>query len=136
MPAYTDEEMASIHAFLLERHVPRDERLPGEPTPPPVQVAVPARVSVPVPPAAPAILASPSIGLTCRHCKSADVVGQHGRYGYYLKCNQCQGNTSMDQTCSNCKAKARIQKSGPKFSRVCEACGMQVVVHENLPTVN
>jgi hypothetical protein len=125
MPPYTDEEMASISAFLLERHAPRSAQVVSVPAPIAEQQRPPQVVEVAAPQPA---------RITCRHCKSTDVTGLHGRYGYFVKCNACQGNTSMDQTCTNCKAKARIQKSGPKFSRVCEACGKQVVVHENALT--
>ena len=122
LPPYTDEEMASISAFLLERHAPRSAQA----------TSTPASTLEPLPPAQTVeVAALPSTRFTCRHCNNTDVTGLHGRYGYFVKCNACQGNTSMDPTCTNCKAKARIQKSGPKFSRVCEACGTQVVVHEN-----
>lgn len=122
MPPYTDEEMASISAFLLERHAPRSAQAAIVPAP----TTEPQR-----PPQVVEIAAPHSVRITCRHCKGTDVTGLHGRYGYFVKCNACQGNTSMDPTCTNCQAKARIQKSGPKFTRVCEGCGTQVVMHEN-----
>ncbi len=128
MPAYTDEEMSGIRAFLLERHVAREQRQTVEPPP--------QSLPQPPPPPPPIAMVTPSlaqmvVAITCRYCKSADVTAQHGRYGYYIKCNACQGNTPIDYTCGKCKKKARIQKSGNQFARVCEACGNSVVVHEN-----
>jgi hypothetical protein len=126
LAAYTDEEMDAICRFLSARHTPLEmNRANREPVAPPVQRPEPT----------PPPLPNPTVGcaLNCRHCQSYDVSALHGRYGYYLKCRQCQGNTSIDQTCTNCNEKARIQKSGPNFTRVCQACGIEALVHQNLP---
>lgn len=133
LPAYTDEEMSSINTFLLERHSPVGSRQPtvsSEPNFPPL--TVPPLVVNARPSAATTTPVSP-IRLNCRHCESFDVTALHGRFGYYLKCNSCQGNTPIDQHCDHCRAKARIQKSGPNFTRVCDACGTKKLIYENVP---
>ena len=40
---------------------------------------------------------------------------RHGKYGYYLKCSACDGNTPYDKTCPNCRKRARLRKDKRHF---------------------
>jgi len=64
---------------------------------------------------------SPALG--CKHCASRKIYATHVRYGYNLKCRDCEDNTSIDDTCTACGKKARIGNSGQNFDRVCPECG-------------
>ena len=69
----------------------------------------------------------------CKNCGGRNLSARSGRYGYYWSCNDCNTNTAMPTVCA-CGAvgrggsPVRIRKTGPKFERVCETCGMEKVV--------
>ena len=58
----------------------------------------------------------------CRGCGSGRVSVQYGKYGYYFKCADCDGNTPVKIGCGQEGHKERIRKDGPKFFRECEQC--------------
>ena len=59
----------------------------------------------------------------CRSCHSKHLSIQYGRYGYYFKCKDCDGNTPIKIGCGHSGHKERIRKSGLKFFRECTECG-------------
>lgn len=72
-----------------------------------------------------------SMAPKCKQCaKSAGSI-QYGQYGYYFKCGDCGGNTSMKWECGTPGHKPRVRKDGPKFYRECEGCKISVLFHEN-----
>jgi len=103
MEKFNDEEMALMAYFLKSRHTPiMPAAEPGAPS-----------------------------QHHCRDCNSTSVHVLHGRYGYYLKCLDCDGNTPIDFTCSQCGKKARIRKQREQFFRECRACGLSALYHVN-----
>jgi hypothetical protein len=58
----------------------------------------------------------------CRGCESGNLSVQYGKYGYYFKCADCDGNTPTKIGCGKDGHKERIRKDGPKFFRECEQC--------------
>ena len=68
---------------------------------------------------------------TCLKCKSINIEIRSGKYGYYFKCLDCDGNTPIKHTCntSNCKPKTR--KSKLQFFKVCEVCNIDELFWEN-----
>lgn len=68
----------------------------------------------------------------CKQCSKSIGSIQYGQYGYYFKCGECSGNTSMKWDCGTPAHKARVRKEGPKFYRECEGCGVSVLFHENV----
>ena len=98
---FTDAELTRLTAFLQARHTP----VRPEATPVPTKEAVP-------PPATPA---APS----CRHCQGGDLEMVYGKYGYYLKCRSCAGNTPARPTCPTCHTSARLRKDGARFFVEC-----------------
>ena len=59
----------------------------------------------------------------CRHCTNSKLMIQYGRYGYYFKCLNCDGNTPIKIDCGVPGHKERIRKQGKNFYRECAACG-------------
>ncbi|BDI34000.1 hypothetical protein CCAX7_60510 [Capsulimonas corticalis] len=119
-----------IRIFLLAKHKP------GATNPEPVPVEAQAveysmpttAVTVATPPTDMAAAAS---GHACRHCASADITVEYGRYGYYFKCGGCEGNTPIKVICSACGSKAKLRKSGPKFWADCGECDGSLLFFEN-----
>lgn len=58
----------------------------------------------------------------CRGCGNKNLSIQYGKYGYYFKCADCDGNTPIKIGCGKDGHKERIRKDGPKFFRECEQC--------------
>jgi hypothetical protein len=61
--------------------------------------------------------------LTCRKCNSTKLAIMYGKFGYYFKCGDCDGNTPIKITCGNDGHNERIRKDGKKFFRECSDCG-------------
>lgn len=66
----------------------------------------------------------------CRTCKSSNLSVQYGKFGYYFKCGDCDGNTPIKLTCS-AGHKERIRKEGAKFFRECAECKTSALYFEN-----
>lgn len=58
----------------------------------------------------------------CRHCNSDKISIQYGKFGYYFKCLDCDGNTAIKVACEKDGCKARIRKDGNCFYRECSVC--------------
>lgn len=71
---------------------------------------------------------SPNI---CRQCGSTQLSIVHGKYGYYFKCADCDGNTPIKIGCGHVGHKERIRKAGPEFFRECAECGTSSVFYKN-----
>lgn len=65
-------------------------------------------------------------GHRCRHCQSADVEMLHGKFGYFFKCNACQGNTPPALP-----GKGRLRKDGQRFYFVPENGTAETLFHQN-----
>ncbi|MFC6660245.1 hypothetical protein [Deinococcus multiflagellatus] len=63
--------------------------------------------------------ARPQPEVACRACGSANLSVQYGKYGYYLKCADCGGNTPAKPVCAACGQPARLSKSGAEFTATC-----------------
>jgi hypothetical protein len=121
------QEMERVREFLVESHSPLKTASVGVPAKavPPTLTPKPAPVNEVTPVAE---------KLACKHCGSNDLVGTYGKFGYYLKCRPCSKNTAIDYSCKGCGKKGRIRKQGPRFDRVCEACGREELVWLNTQT--
>jgi hypothetical protein len=67
----------------------------------------------------------------CRSCHSKNLLIQFGRYGYYFKCRDCDGNTPIKLGCGHSGHKERVRKSGLKFYRECTECGTSQLFFTN-----
>jgi hypothetical protein len=59
---------------------------------------------------------------TCRNCKSTKLTILYGKYGYYFKCVECDGNSPIKITCGKDGHNERIRKEGKMFLRECSDC--------------
>ena len=92
--------------------------LPSRVTP---LTAKPKPQSAPVPRPTPGAATSPATGIVapvCRACGGSHLAIVYGKYGYYFKCADCDGNTPIKVTCANGE-KAKISKQGREFYLVC-----------------
>jgi hypothetical protein len=142
----TTDEMKKVVDLLLQRHQRRSVQVPVRPTaktPPPREtVSATPDAGAPAPsnkivhasvPAAPP-------EAKCRHCGGTDLDGRWGKFGYHWHCAGCGKNTPMPTTCTGCGAVGKhgrgvkIQKRGPEFIRICEACCRQEAIWRQLQT--
>ena len=108
---FTDRELTRITAFLRAQHRPLQE---------------------PDSPPAPSVTPTPGAAeLACRACGGADLEVLWGKFGYYLKCRTCRGNTPIKLTCSKCGGRCKVRKEGLRFLAECEACATSELFHVN-----
>ncbi len=69
--------------------------------------------------------------LTCSKCKSSNIYITYGKYGYYFKCKDCNGNTGIKEYCPKCNKKMKISKEGDKFYKICEECNTKQLFFVN-----
>lgn len=67
----------------------------------------------------------------CRHCNSAQLSVAYGKYGYYFKCIECEGNTALKVLCVKESCKARIRKDNQQFYRECTTCNSSSLYFTN-----
>lgn len=58
----------------------------------------------------------------CSKCKSLNINIAYGRFGYYFKCSDCDGNTAIKLNCGVDAHKERLRKEGERFFRECSDC--------------
>ncbi|MGC4033242.1 MAG: ATP-binding domain-containing protein [Tepidisphaeraceae bacterium] len=69
----------------------------------------------------------------CKHCGSARLHAQYGKFGYFFRCVDCTQNTAIDLTCPVCGKRGKVRKAGNDFFRECEACKHSELHHANVP---
>ncbi|MCS6118179.1 nuclease [Shewanella baltica] len=134
-PDFNQQELNSIANFLIDRHID-PHKLATEITlaqtqqinEPVAHFEVIKAVEVKTQPITQS--ATHSI-LSCKHCgESTNYTPMYGKFGYYIKCNQCTKNTPMKQACPQCKSKnIKIQKRSQSYTLTCQDCsyGSQVI---------
>ncbi|MBK8760465.1 MAG: NERD domain-containing protein [Sulfuritalea sp.] len=130
-----------IAAFLVANNKPL-VKVATEVAEPTAEYSVPAATPTPVTttpkemPPTPAEVApadSADVLAVCRACKSSNLSVQYGKFGYYFKCGDCEGNSPIKLTCS-AGHKERIRKDGAKFYRECSECKTSELYFENAVT--
>lgn len=85
-------------------------------------------------------IASPSVAIAkssdqpkycCSKCSSNNIEITYGRYGYYFKCKDCDGNTAIKLTCNKSTCKPKIRKKKSEFYKECDECGTSELYFEN-----
>ncbi|WMB72440.1 NERD domain-containing protein [Shewanella oncorhynchi] len=127
-PDFNQQELNSIANFLIDRHID-PHKLATEITlaqtqqinEPVAHFEVIKAVEVKTQPITQS--ATHSI-LSCKHCgESTNYTPMYGKFGYYIKCNQCTKNTPMKQTCPQCQSKnIKIQKRSLNYTLTCQDC--------------
>lgn len=127
----TPEELVRVRAFLRARDTPRTQQ--ANPAAPAPEILPVGAVSADAQPRSTVESASERSAVTCRHCQGTAVEVAYGKYGYYVKCLQCEGNTRIQLTCPTCQGKAKIRKAGAEFFAECADCQTSYLYHRNLP---
>jgi hypothetical protein len=60
--------------------------------------------------------------MKCKKCGSSEIQIHYGKFGYYFKCNDCNGNSPIKIHCGIDGHNERIRKEGLKFHRECSEC--------------
>lgn len=127
-PDFNQEELNSIANFLIDRHVDPHQTDSEIALTQAQQIREPVaqfevNKAVEAKPQAITQSATHSI-LSCKHCgESTNYTPMHGKFGYYIKCNQCTKNTPMKQACPQCKSKnIKIQKRSQSYTLTCQDC--------------
>ncbi len=68
--------------------------------------------------------------LQCKSCgEKSDYTAQHGRYGYFIKCNKCETNTAMKMPCISCASKkTKVSKKKEVYTLNCSDCEQGTVL--------
>lgn len=144
--SFSEASLKRVLEFLLKHHRPLTQPT-SEPTSvletPKLKISSPASQTqattpIPKPRLSPqskevsqskkAVAAQPQ---SCQHCQSFNLLVEYGKYGYYLKCAECSGNTSIKAVCSACNTKVKIRKSGKQFFAECASCKTSALFHTN-----
>jgi len=107
---------ANISTFLIENHVPVNR-----------SVAIPATEPV----KAKTEYVASKFFASCKHCKGKLVDVTYGKYGYYLKCQECQKNTPIRENCSGCGKQLKVRKEKDRFFLECRVCDTSTLFHKN-----
>jgi hypothetical protein len=120
-PKFSKSELKSICDFVLAQHTDKN---PANPTQESVVKKPP--LSEDTAPVQPMVQGT----FSCGHCgEQSDIEPKSGKFGYYIKCNKCNKNSSMKQPCSKCQSKkTKVSKSKDSFSLICSDCDF----HEKL----
>lgn len=64
--------------------------------------------------------------IVCRQCKSNDKLEpKSGKYGYYVRCNNCFVNTPLRSSCPGCGYKdTKVSKSKYNYTLICNVCDL------------
>jgi hypothetical protein len=154
---FGDDEMLKIRDFLKRRHCPIISAAPAKvgastkpivlpkPIVPPIikplltpqqsnpeiqQVRDSREASSPICETAPSASSTAVPAKSCRGCKGNTLNVEYGKFGYYLKCRDCDGNTPIDFSCA-CGQKARVRKEKDRFFKECGVCGASGLYHTN-----
>ncbi|MBY5922069.1 nuclease-related domain-containing protein [Ferrimonas balearica] len=140
LPDFSEEELKAICDFLMAQHQTMTSSVVTEPTPQapnPLKLqaqAVPQTLNTTeAPPHSQPIETEPKIrGIACKKCGETQALsGNWGRYGYYVKCCNCDTNTAMKQLCPACRSSnTKISKRGVRYTSTCHDCQHQVVVFQ------
>lgn len=109
---------ANISAFLIKNHSPANNA---------VQTGAPPKAL----PKAKTEYASSRSFAVCKHCSGKLVDVTYGKYGYYLKCRECEKNTPIRENCSGCGKPLKVRKEKEKFFLECKECDTSVLFHKN-----
>jgi len=61
--------------------------------------------------------------ISCKKCASTNLAPMIGRYGPYMKCADCEENTSVRVSCKTCEARVKLAIEGRAFVGSCDKCG-------------
>jgi hypothetical protein len=64
------------------------------------------------------------IAAQCKHCgQCSGLTAQSGRYGYYVQCGSCSGNTPLKRSCPACNSlNTKVSRAKAVYCLVCGDC--------------
>ena len=68
----------------------------------------------------------------CGKCNGSSVEVVYGKYGYYIKCKECEQNTAIKKVCPSCNDKLRVRKQKENFFLECGKCETSDLFHKNV----
>lgn len=112
-PDFNDEELKSITNFLM-KNITNNTQIKN------IDKALTSENQSPV-------ISSIPI-LKCKKCnESSNFTAQHGRYGYFINCNECNTNTPMKIPCNRCHSKkTKVSKKLEEYTLNCSDCNNQL----------
>lgn len=128
-PDFSQEELNSIADFSINQHIGDSANS--------IETIIAAVPVIPVPQTetdqvqeteTPAYNSQNAVAapfkLICKHCgESNNYIPMYGKFGYYIKCNQCTKNTPMKQACPQCQSKnTKVQKRRETYTLNCQEC--------------
>lgn len=114
-PDFKDEELKSITSFLMAQvNKPVMQQQINEPK---VKFEISKNKEVKVDKATESVL-------KCKSCgEKSDYSAQYGRFGYFIKCNKCETNTTMKMPCVSCGSKnTKVTKKKEIYTLNCGDC--------------
>jgi len=67
----------------------------------------------------------------CTKCNSVDIQIAYGKFGYYYKCQSCNGNSKIILKCNQTSCKPKLKKEKEKFYKVCNDCNIKDLFFTN-----
>ncbi len=115
-PDFSNKELNSITSFLMAQ---LDENKIVEKVAKQEVVIAPVKVN-----------SSVDSILQCKSCgERSDYLTQHGRYGYFIKCNKCETNTAMKIPCVSCNSKnTKVSKKKETYTLSCIDCEQRMTL--------
>lgn len=139
--SFNKDEVKNIIAFFLKAHKPSPYKIEAKNSSKPnLQISQPEKKlgveSKPKPVISNQnkIFIQPINKYSCRQCNQNNLSVASGKYGYYFKCLECAGNTSINIVCQTCKSKKKIRKNSNQFYAECENCHTSNLFYTNLPS--
>lgn len=140
---FSEGSLSRLSNLLLEQHKPRQIKLLQQEENQPIPASTSNSKSVVVAKSQPIKVDKPAATqpvkatkiqtekYTCRHCQRHELLITSGKFGYYFKCSQCEGNTPIQSVCQVCQTKQRIRKSGLQFFAECDRCNTSGLFYTN-----
>jgi hypothetical protein len=123
---FVARQLAGLHKPLERAVSPQTVIASTKPSP---QSVLKAPAAAPPEPAVTKTHAAAS-GPVCKSCSKTTGDILYGKYGYYLKCAECDANTNIRFTCES-GHNPRLRKEGLVFYRECAECGSSEVFYRN-----
>lgn len=139
------EELVRTSAFLRASHRDREGLSEAPPSQPARASEIPVAgthgPTAPPPSGGPYLAVGPVVEVkpvaasapkfSCQKCQSTQLEVTYGKYGYYFKCQSCEGNTRIELKCQKCGGKARTRKEKQQFFSECQPCGTSELYYTN-----
>lgn len=119
-PSFSDNEFNNIKYFLIAAHKPNSKTVANTENSSIITDASQQLDS------SDSNLIKSNSWFICKNCSSSSTSPKYGKFGYYVTCNDCNTNTSMNQVCSSCgNKKTHVSKNKQIYTVSCD-CGNKI----------